>query len=282
MPQAGHEEQLPCVPQRLADLDRQHGLRHEIGNEDLARRSRSSRRRSCGARSVHGGGTTTTGTFALWRTPLLMDPRSAPIAGLCPCVPTTMRAASLAASRMAPDGRSPDESLLDLDIRVVAAEAGQDLGGQADLVVGNVGQRDRHRPVRDDEQVVGRDVPRVHGDDAPAVEAGVLEGERQRGLGPARTVDADDDALGVVVGRVRTTATGHSACAATCALTDPSSRPAKPPRPRDPITTSSAVSEASRRTPLGAPTRTWVRRRTRRSRSPRNGAARPPAAPVRR
>ena len=43
----------------------------------------------------------------------------------------------------------------------------------------------------------------------------------------------------------RTTTTGHGAWSTTCWLTDPSSRPLKPPRPREPTTTRSASEHCS-------------------------------------
>lgn len=53
--------------------------------------------------------------------------------------------------------------------------------------------------------------------------------------------------------RYRTMSTVHSACSATLALTEPSNRPANPPRPRLPTTTINASLLASRRTAAPPP-----------------------------
>ncbi len=58
-----------------------------------------------------------------------------------------------------------------------------------------------------------------------------------------------------------TVTVGHLACAGSALLTDPRSRPTKPPRPRVPKTSSSAVSVISSRTPEASP---FPRRRRRR------------------
>ena len=56
-----------------------------------------------------------------------------------------------------------------------------------------------------------------------------------------------------VPGSSWTITTGQCACAAHCWLTDPSSRPAKPPCPREPTTSSSAPSDSLRSTAAGVP-----------------------------
>ena len=56
--------------------------------------------------------------------------------------------------------------------------------------------------------------------------------------------------------RPRTTATGLSPCAASATATEPSNRPATPPRPRSPITTSCADRDSSSSRGIGNPSST--------------------------
>ena len=89
--------------------------------------------------------------------------------------------------------RSPaHQSRLDDDLRVLDLEAGEDLCCQPDLVIGKVVQRHRNRGVRHDEEVIGGDVPGVHGYQAPTVPTGRIEGEPQGGLRGRGCVDPDD------------------------------------------------------------------------------------------
>ena len=89
-----------------------------------------------------------------------------------------------------------DKSLLDADIGVFRTEAGKDLRRHADLVVGDVVERNRHRAVRHDEEVVGRNVPRMNGDDPESSCARRSERVRERGLRGGRAIDAHDDIRG--------------------------------------------------------------------------------------
>ena len=86
----------------------------------------------------------------------------------------------------------PDEAFLHLDIGIVVAEAGENLGGQPHLLVGHVAERNRNRSVGNDEQVVGGHIPGVDGDEAPTATAGLVEGELEGCLGSRGTVDAHD------------------------------------------------------------------------------------------
>src|SRR5699024_6832902 len=56
-----------------------------------------------------------------------------------------------------------------------------------------------------------------------------------------------------------TTTTVHFECRTTCSLTEPRTRPLKPPRPRRPTTTMSALSEASISRAAGRPCTAWHR-----------------------
>ena len=67
----------------------------------------------------------------------------------------------------------------DIDVRVVIAEAREGLGGESDLVVGDIPQGHGYGAGRHDEQVVRRHIPGVHGLHAPAVTTRLVEREAQ-------------------------------------------------------------------------------------------------------
>ena len=139
----------------------------------------------------------------------------------------------------------------DRDVRVLLRPPGQPL--RQDLTF--VGFRDvpvdqgRHRRV--DHHVE----PGVHRHQRDAAQRRCLERERHGPLarGPSTpTTTASDRTMRSGSGP-RTTTIGHAAWAASVTATGPISRPAKPPRPRSPSTTSSARVDSACSTATGDP-----------------------------
>ena len=241
--------------------------------------------------------TTTVGQVAWDAHCWLHGPRSRPRNEPRPRAPRTDGSASRAWSSNAPAGEPATErSSYSGGVALVLLRRGNEPRGGG-IQHGRAGTlellrlADEHRARRDQQL---RDDPRVDQVDVGGSTAGFGGGPAPRVVRRRGPVDADHDPAGRRIMQSElggTMATGHGAWVRQGWLTEPSRRPAKPPRPRVPTTRRSAPSAAasgteSRGVRARAVPAPWSARARRTGHGPRRpgagGGRRPRAGPGRR